>query len=226
MEFSKMNWMEVEEYLKKDDRILLVLGATEQHGYLSVTTDIEIPAALAEAASQKSGVIVAPVLNFGISPYFLDYPGTISLRVSTFLDVIEDIFRSLYRQGFRTFVVVNGHGGNDSARNRIVELLNELEGMEVAWYSWWVAPSVTATAETHGLQSHHAAWIEAFSFIHAKDLPVGDKAAISAKTLMGAKETRQFAGDGVYGGPYQVAPSIMDEIFSAALNDILELLRA
>ncbi len=225
MSFSKMNWMEVEEYLKKDDRILLVLGATEQHGYLSVTTDIDIPQALADEASERSGVVVAPPLNFGISPYFLDYPGTVSFRVSTFLDAVEDILRSLYRQGFRRFVVVNGHGGNEAARSRIVELLNELSEMKVAWYSWWVAPSVSRVAESHGLQSHHAAWIEAFSFVHRKDLPLGGKESLVAKTLMGAGETREFAGDGVYGGPYQVNRQIMDDIFNAALNDILDLLK-
>lgn len=217
--------MEVEEYLKKDNRILIVLGATEQHGYLSLTTDIDIPQALAEEASQKTGVVCAPPLNFGVSPYFLDYPGSISLRVSTFLDAVEDILRSLYRQGFRRFVVVNGHGGNDAARSRIVELLNELAEMQVAWYSWWTAPSVTAAAESHGLQSHHAAWIEAFPFVYSKDLPLGDKETLDSKRLMGANETRAFAGDGVYGGPYQVDRRIMDEIFAVALNDILELLK-
>jgi creatinine amidohydrolase len=56
MELGDMNWMEVQEYLKKENRIIVVLGATEQHGYLSVTTDVSIPLALAESASAQSGV--------------------------------------------------------------------------------------------------------------------------------------------------------------------------
>ena len=203
MHLGDMNWMEVQEYLKKENRILLVLGATEQHGYLSVTTDVSIPLALAESASGQSGVVIAPPLNFGISPYFLDYPGTISLRASTFMDVVEDILRSLYRQGFRRFVVLNGHGGNDAARSRIVEVANELSGLKVSWYSWWMEPSVSAVAEKHGLKSHHAAWIEAFPFIHANGIPDGGKPTLTSKTLMSAEEVKEFAGDGVYGGPYQ-----------------------
>ena len=91
MRLEELNWMDVEAYLKKDDRIMLVLGACEQHAYLSLLTDVKIPMALADSASQQSGVLVGPPLNFGVSPYFLNYPGTISLRVSTFLDAVEDI---------------------------------------------------------------------------------------------------------------------------------------
>ena len=48
MHFSDLNWMQVEEYLKKDDRLMLVIGAAEQHGYLSLLTDTKIPLALAD----------------------------------------------------------------------------------------------------------------------------------------------------------------------------------
>ena len=65
MRVEDLNWMGVESYLAADDRLILVLGATEQHGYLSLLTDIKIPLALADAASQSTGVLVAPPLNFG-----------------------------------------------------------------------------------------------------------------------------------------------------------------
>ena len=50
MRLEDLNWMDVEQYLKTDDRLLVVLGACEQHGYLSLLTDIKIPLALADAA--------------------------------------------------------------------------------------------------------------------------------------------------------------------------------
>jgi creatinine amidohydrolase len=107
MRIDEMNWFSVEQYLKSDDRLMLVTGACEQHGYLSLLTDAKIPLALAEAASEKTGVLVAPVINFGSSPNFLAYPGTISLRITTLLAVVEDIIRSVYRQGFRRILVLN-----------------------------------------------------------------------------------------------------------------------
>jgi creatinine amidohydrolase/Fe(II)-dependent formamide hydrolase-like protein len=77
MRIEELNWMDVEKYLLQDDRLMLVVGATEQHGYLSLATDNNIPLAMADAASQKTGILVAPPLNFGVSPYFTTYPGTI-----------------------------------------------------------------------------------------------------------------------------------------------------
>jgi creatinine amidohydrolase len=100
MRIEDLNWMDVEGYLQHDDRLMLVVGACEQHGYLSLLSDVKIPLALADAASQQSRVLVAPSVNFGSSPYFLTYPGTLSLRLSTLMDVVEDIVRSAVGQGF------------------------------------------------------------------------------------------------------------------------------
>ncbi len=54
MNLAEMTWMEVEQYLKKDDRIMVVLGANEQHGYICLSADVRIPQALAEAASDEN----------------------------------------------------------------------------------------------------------------------------------------------------------------------------
>jgi creatinine amidohydrolase len=213
--------MDVENYLKTEDRMMLVLGACEQHGYLSLLTDVKIPLALADAASQRTGVLVAPPLNFGVSPYFLTYPGTISLRLTTFLDAVEDIVRSLYRQGFRRFLVLNGHGGNQPATARLHEVANQLPDLKLIWYSWWSSHSVEAAAMKRGLKSYHAAWIEAFPFTRVANLPEGEKVPPSYQGILPAERFREVFGDGVFGGPYQVEPQIMDEIFATALEDVL-----
>ncbi len=142
MRIEDLNWMDVENYLKGEDRLMLVLGACEQHGYLSLLTDVKVPLALADAASTQTGVLVAPPLAFGVSPYFLTYPGTLSLRASTLLDLVEDLVRSAYGQGFRRLLVLNGHGGNDASRARLVELGNQLPALRLAWYAWWQSSSV------------------------------------------------------------------------------------
>ena len=225
MRMEDLNWMEVEGYLQREDRLILVLGACEQHGYLSLLTDAKIPQALADAASQRTGVLVAPAVNFGVSPYFLTYPGTISLRSSTFLDLVEDLVRSVYGYGFRRLLVLNGHGGNDMARARLTELGNQLPGLCLAWYAWWKSPRVDSLAQKYHLITAHASWMEAFSFTRAADLPQGEKALVKPAGLMNADQTRAAYGDGVFGGAYQVSDAIMDELFNACLEDILELLK-
>lgn len=224
MHFSDLNWMQVEEYLKKDDRLMLVIGATEQHGYLSLLTDTEIPLALAEAAAKESRVLVAPPISFGCSPYFLAYPGTLSLRVTTLLSIAEDIVRSAYGQGFRRFLVLNGHGGNTVARVFLDELANELPEMHTIWYPWWQTETVKAIAAKHNLPMHHANWEEAFSFTRVAELPKEVKTPVEAKGSFNADHVRKMYGDGSFGGPYRVDDAIMDEIFEACLKEILGLL--
>ncbi len=225
MRFEEMNWMDVEAYLKQDDRLILVLGATEEHGFLSLLTDIKIPQALADAASQQTGVLVAPALNFGVSPSFLAFPGTISLRVSTFLDAVEDILRSVYGYGFRKIVILNGHGGNEPARQRIVELANQLTELRVKWYSWWTAECITQISAKYGLPNNHANWEEAFRFTRVAELPEGVKPQVVINETLSARAEREAIGDGVFGGPYTAPDEVMDEMFIANLKDILEMLK-
>lgn len=224
MRFEELNWFDVENYLRREDRLVLVLGACEQHGYLSLLSDVKIPLALADSASRQTGVLVAPPLNFGASPYFLKYPGTLSLRITSLLDVIEDLLRSAYEQGFRRILVLNGHGGNEAARARLYEVANQLPGLQLAWYTWWLSHSVEAVARKHGLKPSHANWLEAFPFTRVGDLPPGEKIPPRVPGLVNAEQARQIYGDGVFGGPYQADPAVMDEVFSAALADVLQLL--
>ncbi len=175
MRFEDMNWMDVEHYLGEDDRLILILGACEQHGYLSLQTDVRTSLALADAASLQTGVLVAPPMNFGVSPYYMAYPGTISLSVRTLLNVVEDITRSVYRAGFRRLLFLNGHDGNEGARTLLYELANDLPGLQVSWYAWWLSHSVSNIWQKYELKPAHANWLEAFAFNQVTELPVGSK---------------------------------------------------
>jgi creatinine amidohydrolase len=225
MHFDDFNWMGIESYLQEDDRVILVLGACEQHGYLSLLTDVKIPMALAEAASEASGVIVAPPLNFGCSPYFLDYPGTISLRLETYLNAVGDILRSLYGAGFRRVLILNGHGGNTPVKTHLVELANELPDLDLRWYAWWTTAAVATICEKYDLIDEHASWMEAFDFTIISELPDGEKPLVDTKNaVLGKAATRAAYGDGMFGGTYQADPAIMQEMFEACLADVLSLL--
>lgn len=226
MRFEDLSWMDVQEYLRHDDRIMFVTGATEQHGYLSLLTDIKIPLALADSASQQTGVLIAPPLNFGISPYFLDYPGTLSLRVTTLLAVGEDLVRSAVRQGFRRILFINGHGGNSPLRHHLSEVATSLPGVKLDWYDWWLSHSVEAVAQKHNIKPSHANWLEAFPFTIVGELPTEPKIPPHIpRAILDAQTAREVYGDGSFGGPYRVSEDIMHEIFAAALQDILQMLK-
>jgi creatinine amidohydrolase len=227
MRIEDLNWMDVEEYLKHDDRLILVVGACEQHGYLSLLSDVKIPLALADAASQQTGVLVAPPLNFGASPYFLAYPGTLSLQLATLMAAVEDVVRSAYGQGFRRILVLNGHGGNTGVKVRLTELVNELDDLKVQWYAWWLAHSVEEVALRHRIKPSHANWLEAFPFTIVGDLPEDEKIPPNVPSdVLNAKMAREVYGDGSFGGSYRVPSETMQEIFEAALADVLHLLES
>jgi creatinine amidohydrolase len=226
MRIEEMNWMDVEAYLKYDDRLMLVAGSCEQHAYLSLLADVKIPLALADAASKQSGVLVAPPMNFGSSPYFLTYPGTISLRLSTLLDLGEDILRSVYGQGFKRVLVLNGHGGNNGLKIRLTEIANELPDLQVRWYAWWTAHSLEQVAIRHEIKPGHANWLEAFPFNIVSDLPENEKTPTQVPSdIMNAETARKVYGDGSFGGRYSVPAEVMAEIFEGAVQDVLQMLK-
>ncbi|WP_346433135.1 creatininase family protein [Breoghania sp.] len=111
MKISEMNWQKVEEYLRIGDLAVLPLGSTEQHAYLSLSTDSILSERMACEAAEPYGVPVFPVVTYGITPSFMTYPGTFILRISIYLSLVRDILDSLKRHGFKRVLVVNGHGG-------------------------------------------------------------------------------------------------------------------
>lgn len=113
---NENTWQDVEEYLTHDDIILIPVGSTEQHGPAGpLGVDAYAAIAIAEDTAKKTGVLTTPPLWFSDAPHHLDFPGTIALRPETLIAVIKDIVHSLYRNGFRKFVVINGHKGTNIA---------------------------------------------------------------------------------------------------------------
>ncbi len=107
------SWKEVEEYLNHSKGIILPVGSTEQHGPTgAIGTDAMTAEAVALEVGKRSGVLVAPVQSYGMAEHHLGFPGTMSLKPSTLLRVINDLLLSLARHGFQRVFVINGHGGN------------------------------------------------------------------------------------------------------------------
>ena len=96
---QECSWKDVETYLKSDDRIVIPVGSTEQHAYLSLSVDAILAERVACEAADPLGVPVFPVLSYGIAPYFRAYPGTVSLRLDTYQRIVADILESVVGAG-------------------------------------------------------------------------------------------------------------------------------
>ena len=106
-----------------------------------------------------------------------------------------------------------------------MELANQLEGLKVQWYAWWMTNTLEAIAIKHNLKPSHANWLEAFPFTIVSELPASPKLPPSVPGIMDPKTAREVYGDGSFGGPYQASETVMHELFAACLEDILQLLK-
>src|SRR5215469_12632122 len=172
MRISEMNWMMLEEFLKRDDRGVLPLGSTEQHAYLSLSVDSILAERLAAEAAEPLGVPVFPVLAYGITPYFRAFPGTITLGVETYMSVIGDILDAMAEQGFKRILIVNGHGGNTPAQGLVAEWMADHPGVRIKFHNWWNAPKVWAQVQAVDPVASHASWMENFPWTRLEKIKV------------------------------------------------------
>lgn len=228
MEFANLSWMDVESYLKHDDRVVVVTAACEQHAYLSLLTDVRVPLTVAQAACRRENVLIAPPLPYGISTYFRAYPGTISLSVETFMRVVREVIEELLRQGFRRVLVSNGHGGNTTVLDvLLIELHAAHPDARFNLFEAWRHPGVAKVAEAAGYAPNHANWSEAFPFTRVGDgMPDLDKPRVTLPRAISAPQVRNLLGDGNFGGPYTAPDDLMDRYFNAMVEAMVEALRS
>jgi creatinine amidohydrolase len=228
MKISEMNWMQVEQALQKDNRAVLPLGCTEQHAYLSLSTDSILAERMALEAAEPLGVPVFPVVPYGITPYFMSYPGTVTLRAQTYLSVIHDILDSLIAHGFKRIVVVNGHGGNTPASVIGDELMRAHPAVRVKWHNWWNAPHAFAKVKEIDAVASHASWMENFPWTRLADvtMPKEQKPMVDFSILRqsGPQATRAALGDGNFGGYYQRKDEEMLAVWQTGVEETRALI--
>lgn len=218
MLFEKMNWMDVEKYLEHDDRVVLVVGSCEQHGYLSLATDTLEAYEIAKVACDRENVPVAPPVAYGINNFFNAYPGNISLKPETLMQVVRDIVTSLISQGFRRIMVSNGHGGNGIPIKLVLyEIADAHPECKLKLFQWWLDPAVDKVATDAGYKQAHANWSENHAFTRVCDVPKDDKPFFGQMDVASSGNIRESLGDGSFGGPYQAPDELMAKFFEAAV---------
>jgi creatinine amidohydrolase len=121
-----MTWPEVRDLLTRTDMVLIPVPSIEQHGpQTPFGTDFYIGVEQSKLIAQKTDVLVAPVLMAGQSPYHMEFPGTITLSSETIQQVYFETAQSLIRHGFRRFLFLNSHAGNQYITRFVVDRINQ-----------------------------------------------------------------------------------------------------
>lgn len=223
MRLATMNWMQVEAHTKRDDRAVLPVGSTEQHAWLSLCVDAILAEKVALDAVEGHSIPVFPVINYGLTPSFVDYPGTVTLKLSTLCAIITDVLDGMVRAGFRKITIVNGHGGNSPVHGAVLEWLDLNRGIQVKWHNWWSAPQTMALVQRIDPVASHASWMENFPWTRLPGvaMPTMQKPMLDLGRFQqldpGAKKA--LLGDGNYGGLYQRPDEDMLAIWQTAVAE-------
>jgi creatinine amidohydrolase len=223
MSIASMNWMQVEDRVRRDDRCVLPIGSVEQHGYLSLCVDMILAERVAVEAAKPLGVPVFPAVPYGVTPSFVDFPGTVSLKLTTYVALIGDILEGLYRSGFRRIVVVNGHGGNGPIASFFAEWMGVRRDACVKFHEWWKAPRTWEKVMSIDTAASHASWMENFPWtrISGVVMPPGAKEELDRApySLENPAGRRRMLGDGNFHGLYQRSDAEMLAIWEVAVAE-------
>jgi creatinine amidohydrolase len=164
---------------------------------------------IARRVGEETGAVVAPTVCYGMSHLHLEFAGTISLSPMTLSAVLQDIFHSLYRHGFRRVLVVNGHGGNQpSLQSAGAVLLEKFPDLRIKAIQWWLDPAIVRLVDVElGVQlgthasNHETAFMQAIAphAVHIERIAKRDTPVIHTQEMDSPTRFREKFPDGVMG---------------------------
>ncbi len=168
-ELSDINWMEFRELVPaKVETVLLPTGTLEAHGVVNNGADIVAPLAIARAIAPRVNALVAPVVPFGVTGSLDAYAGGFTISEPAYRAYMADVLAGLARNGFRNIIIINGHGGPQTAiLNDLAESTGRAHRVRTLVTNWWAYCS-DVTLRVFGEDGGHAGWNET-AFIQAID---------------------------------------------------------
>lgn len=136
--------------LDKNIPIILPIGLIEAHGsHMTVGFDNESADYFSKEIANRTGAILAPIINYGFADTNKEYPGTIGLMPRTLTLLIKDICEMFCFHGFTNIIILSGHGANKApCEMAFYEVWEKYKNFKPVYWNWW---------EIAGLKGiHHA----------------------------------------------------------------------
>lgn len=168
-EMDRINWMEFKEVVpSKITTVLLPTGTLEPHGVINNGADNTAPFAMAKTIARRTDALIAPTLPYGITGSMEAFPGAFQISEAAYRPFVKQILEGLAKNGFRNIIILNGHGGGQTAVLQAVAAEVSAERrVRTMIINWWSFAS-EETKQVFGEDGGHAGWNET-AFIQAID---------------------------------------------------------
>ena len=156
-EMNLVGWQEFAELVPEQvETVLIPTGTLEAHGVLPNGSDNLAPEAMARDLAERLNALISPTLNYGVTGGLDAFPGTFSISAEAYEAFIADIMTGLARNGFKNLVILNGHGGGQTAiLQRVAREVGRAERVRTLVTNWWSIAS-EITFEVFGEDGGHA----------------------------------------------------------------------
>jgi creatinine amidohydrolase len=156
-EMDRINWMEFKETVpSKINTVLLPVGTLEPHGVINNGADNTAPTAMAHDIARRTNAMIAPTLPYGMTGSMADYPGAFQITEAAYRPFVKQILEGLAKNGFRNIIVLNGHGGGQTAVLQAVAAEVSAERkVRTLVVNWWSFAS-DETKQIFGEDGGHA----------------------------------------------------------------------
>ncbi len=139
---AHMTYDEVREAIAAKKLVIVPTGATESHGpHMPCDTDTHQADYMAVALARRVDAVVAPAIPYAVSKTFEHFPGTISLSIPTYQELVYEVGAALIRQGFADLLILNGNRpngtSNDAVARRLIDDLDRDFDFQVTAVSYW-----------------------------------------------------------------------------------------
>ena len=115
-EMNRINWMEFKEVVpSKISTVIVPTGTLEPHGVTANGSDNIAPEAMARQIAREVNALIAPTLPYGITGSMSNYPGAFQISESAYRPFVKEVLEGLAANGFKNIILMNGHGGPQTA---------------------------------------------------------------------------------------------------------------
>ncbi len=137
-QIKEMSWTEFDRRRKETDMVIVPTGAVEIYGpHLPMGSDGFAAMGISEMVAQRTGALIAPMLDLAESSALLAYPGTLTVTQEFYLQYLDLLMKNLVGYGFQKFLFISGHAANVAPIGYMARKYQLDHGIQWAQVDWW-----------------------------------------------------------------------------------------